>query len=220
VGRGMAIVGLGTLAVIAAAPFDEFWHRTFGRDVDMWSPPHLFAIYGGGILIYLGWTVAAATNVFVLSARLRDALVVFFASGVVSTLIFGMNFYYMMGWSREALFFPLVVCAIVPFALAFTIELQQQKFAATVAALTYTAFALLTFVALRVLGWLPPAFPPWSWPVRWRWTSFAPAREACGRSERRSPRRSSSPKALGCCCSRRRHPRPARLRIRSSAVWC
>ncbi|TMD58457.1 MAG: hypothetical protein E6I87_12355 [Chloroflexi bacterium] len=158
--RGMAIVGLGALAVIAAAPFDEFWHRTFGRDVDMWSPPHLFAIYGGGILIYLGWTVAAATNVFVLSARLRDALVVFFASGVVSTLIFGMNFYYMMGWSREALFFPLVVCAIVPFALAFTIELQQQKFAATVAALTYTAFALLTFVALRVLGWLPPAFPP------------------------------------------------------------
>ena len=36
----------------------------------------------------------------------------------------------------------------------------RQKFAATVAALTYTAFALLTFVALRVLGWLPPAFPP------------------------------------------------------------
>ncbi|OLC56476.1 MAG: hypothetical protein AUH85_06210 [Chloroflexi bacterium 13_1_40CM_4_68_4] len=158
--RGMAIVGFGALAVIAAGPFDELWHRTFGRDVDMWSPPHVFAIYGGGILIYLGWTVAAATNVFGLSSRLRDALVIFFASGIVSTLIFGMNFYYMMGWSREALFYPLLVCATVPFALAFTTELQQERFAATLTALAYAAFALLTFVALRTLGWLPPAFPP------------------------------------------------------------
>jgi hypothetical protein len=123
--RGIAIVGIGALAVIASAPFDDYWHRTFGRDVDMWSPPHIFAIYGGGILIYVGWTIAAATNVFGLAPRVRDGLVVFFASGVVSTVIFGMNFYYMMGWSREAFFYPLAVCAAVPFGLAIASDASR-----------------------------------------------------------------------------------------------
>src|SRR5919198_4157624 len=69
--RGLALVGIGALVAIASGPFDEFWHRTFGRDVDMWSPPHLLAIYGGGTLVYIGWTVTAATNVFGLPARVR-----------------------------------------------------------------------------------------------------------------------------------------------------
>jgi hypothetical protein len=158
--RGLAIVGFGALTVIASAPFDELWHRTFGKDVDMWSPPHIFAIYGGGILIYLGWTVASATNVFALPPRLRDALVVFFASGVVSTLIFGMNFYYMMGWSREALFYPLLVCAMVPLGLGLASELLRSRFGATITAAAYTGFALLTISVLDALGWPAPAFPP------------------------------------------------------------
>ena len=158
--RGLAIVGFGALAVIAAAPFDDFWHRTFGRDVDMWSPPHLFAIYIGAILIYAGWTVASAQDVFGVSPRVRDALVVFFASGVVSTLIFGMNFYYMMGWSREALFYPLLICAAVPFALALATAALHARFAATITAVTYTCFALITITGLTVFGWPAPAFPP------------------------------------------------------------
>lgn len=158
--RGLAVVGIGALMVIAAAPFDDFWHRTFGRDVDMWSPPHLFAIYGGGILIYLGWTIASATNVFGLRPWLRDALVVFFASGVVSTLVFGMNFYYMMGWSREALFYPLAVCAAVPFGLAIAAGTLRWPFAATITALAYTLSAVVTIAVLTASGWPAPAFPP------------------------------------------------------------
>ena len=157
--RGMALVGFGALAVIAAGPFDDLWHRTFGRDVDIWSPPHLFAIYVGGVLVYLGWTVASATNVFGLSPRLRDALVLFFAGGLASTLIFGSNFYYMMGWSREALFYPALVCATVPLALSLASATVRSPFAATITALAYTCLALITFAVLRAFGWPPPAFP-------------------------------------------------------------
>src|SRR2546428_5807541 len=69
--RGMAIVGFGALAVIAAGPFDELWHPTFGRGVDMWSPPPVLSVYGGRSLLYLGGALAPAANVFGPSSRLR-----------------------------------------------------------------------------------------------------------------------------------------------------
>lgn len=37
---------IGALAVIGSAPVDEWWHRAFGRDAVLWSPPHLFAVVG------------------------------------------------------------------------------------------------------------------------------------------------------------------------------
>jgi hypothetical protein len=37
---GMALTGL-------AAPIDDLWHRLFGLDVTLWSPPHLLGIAGG-----------------------------------------------------------------------------------------------------------------------------------------------------------------------------
>ena len=36
----------GPLTVLAA-PIDDLWHRLFGIDVTLWSPPHLLGILGG-----------------------------------------------------------------------------------------------------------------------------------------------------------------------------
>src|SRR5436190_21402189 len=46
---GLALIGFGALVTIAAGPIDNLWHATFGRDVDIWSPPHLVGIAGGAI---------------------------------------------------------------------------------------------------------------------------------------------------------------------------
>src|SRR5436190_5192385 len=54
---GLALIGFGALVTIAAGPFDNLWHATFGRDVDIWSPPHLVGIAGGAIGL-VGWVVA------------------------------------------------------------------------------------------------------------------------------------------------------------------
>jgi len=47
---GYAIVGLGALTMISAAPFDDLWHRLYGIDITIWSPPHLFGVIGAEII--------------------------------------------------------------------------------------------------------------------------------------------------------------------------
>jgi len=46
---GLGLIGIGALVTILAGPFDNLWHSLFGRDVDIWSPPHLAGIAGGAI---------------------------------------------------------------------------------------------------------------------------------------------------------------------------
>jgi hypothetical protein len=56
---GFVLAGCGVLGCVLVAPFDEWWHRLFGLDVTVWSPPHLFAIGAAGA-IRLGGVVALA----------------------------------------------------------------------------------------------------------------------------------------------------------------
>ena len=60
---GLALVGVAAAIVIASAPFDDAWHRAFGRDIDIWSPPHLAGV-AGSALAFVGWSVAFAPGVF------------------------------------------------------------------------------------------------------------------------------------------------------------
>src|SRR3989454_12750140 len=64
--RGFHLAWWGMAVVILAAPIDDLWHRLFGLDVTLWSPPHLLGLAGsqgsnlGGLLIALevyagGW---------------------------------------------------------------------------------------------------------------------------------------------------------------------
>jgi hypothetical protein len=42
--RGLWMIAGGALWFVASAPFDDLWHRLFGLDVTIWSPPHLSLI--------------------------------------------------------------------------------------------------------------------------------------------------------------------------------
>src|SRR5262245_37581532 len=45
--RGFHLAAWGNALTVAAAPIDDLWHRLFGLDVTLWSPPHLLGILGG-----------------------------------------------------------------------------------------------------------------------------------------------------------------------------
>ena len=47
--RGFHLAGWGIALTVLAAPIDDLWHRLFGLDVTLWSPPHLLGIVGAVI---------------------------------------------------------------------------------------------------------------------------------------------------------------------------
>jgi hypothetical protein len=46
---GFHLVWLGMALTIVAAPIDDLWHRLFGIDVTLWSPPHLLGLAGAQV---------------------------------------------------------------------------------------------------------------------------------------------------------------------------
>jgi hypothetical protein len=156
---GLALVGIAAAMVIGSAPLDEAWHRMFGRDVDIWSPPHLAGV-AGSALAFVGWSVAFAPGVFAIPESLRRFLRALMLANVCAVFVFGMNFYYIMSVTREGFFYPLAVALTIPAGLAFGSTLLGGRYGATVTAVTYTGAAFVTYAILAGGGWLAPAFPP------------------------------------------------------------
>jgi hypothetical protein len=47
--RGYHLAWWGIALTILAAPIDDLWHRLFGIDVTLWSPPHLLGLAGAQV---------------------------------------------------------------------------------------------------------------------------------------------------------------------------
>jgi hypothetical protein len=72
--RGFLLSGLGLVLVVLAAPIDDLWHRLFGLDVTLWSPPHLLALFGS-VVSTLGCLLIAVEVYPVRSWTGRAALI-------------------------------------------------------------------------------------------------------------------------------------------------
>jgi len=155
---GIALIGIGALVTILAAPFDNLWHVAFGRDVDIWSPPHLFGIAGGAIGL-AGWTAALAPAVFALDDWLQRFLRLFILRIRCAVSVLSLNCYYIAPVAREALFHPLLIAASIPAVLAIGTLAVPGRWAATATAGAYTVIALVGYGMLAGSGWRAPAFP-------------------------------------------------------------
>src|SRR6267378_4186709 len=47
--RGFHLAAWGIALTVLAAPIDDLWHRLFGIDVTLWSPPHMLGLLGAAI---------------------------------------------------------------------------------------------------------------------------------------------------------------------------
>ena len=56
--RGWHLAGWAIMLTVIAAPIDDLWHRLFGLDVTLWSPPHLLGLAGGVLNAAAGWVIA------------------------------------------------------------------------------------------------------------------------------------------------------------------
>jgi hypothetical protein len=71
---GFHLSAWGIALTVLAAPIDDLWHRLFGIDVTLWSPPHLLGLFGH--VVSSAAALLIAGEVYPHARRLRAAALV------------------------------------------------------------------------------------------------------------------------------------------------
>jgi hypothetical protein len=167
---GAFVMAWGGVAMLTSAPFDNWWHNTYGLDVRIISPPHallslgILSIEAGALLLVLSYmnrsdgpTRKTLSILFVyVGAMMLVALLVFLMEHTDRTQMHLGAFY------RD-------VCLAVPWILVGVSYASGARYAATTMAGIFTAFQL-------ALLWILPLFPavPKLGPVYYPVTHFVP----------------------------------------------
>jgi hypothetical protein len=175
--RGFALAGAGALGAVLSAPFDEAWHRLFGIDVTVWSPPHLFAIGAAGAM-RLGLLVALVDEMALtghtiprvrlcLSWRgvtLAEGVLLMLFSILQGNLLFALGTHEVRAVSRAPGLYPMLASLAVPVVLVAGVRTLGRLGAATLIVLLLLAFQALLRAGLRAADFVLP--PPWPlWPL-------------------------------------------------------
>ncbi len=167
---GAFISAWGGVAMLASAPFDDWWHNAYGLDVRIISPPHM-VLAAGFFGIELGTVMLMLAFMNRAPARLRPALERLFLY-VGGTVLCESLLIKLESISRSdqhnARFFIVVLIGTPAILAALTIA-SDRKWASTTIAAVYSAFALAFL-------WLLPLFPasPKLGPVHHQVTHFIP----------------------------------------------
>ena len=128
--RGFHLAAWGIGLTVLAAPIDDLWHRLFGLDVTLWSPPHLLGILGA-VINSLACLVIAR-EVYPVGSRLRLAALVLTGAmlygGLHLTVDPSTRMAYLHG---GVLFYTLAILSalILPLAHVTTARLSNSRWA-------------------------------------------------------------------------------------------
>ena len=142
----------GALAMVTSAPFDDWWHNAYGLDVKIISPPHAVLAAGmifiqiGAMLLALAWQNRAPEG------RARPLELAFvYAAGVILLMVATFLTEYVYPNDQHAALFYKVTAAVFPVFLVAVARASRLRWAATLAAASYMAVAL-------VMVWVLPLF--------------------------------------------------------------
>lgn len=151
---GFALTALGIIVIMAAAPVDAWWHNTFGKDVLIWSPPHLQLHLGAGMAaIGLLFAVAAqrGRGAFARPWLWRCAMIAVLVD-LVHRGHFALAHYTMLAHARTPDLYPFLVALLVPVVLVAAAR-AVGPWAPTVACLLFLGVAWLMDVMLRIIDY-------------------------------------------------------------------
>jgi hypothetical protein len=167
---GAFICAWGGVAMLASAPFDDWWHNAYGLDVRIISPPHMvlaagfFGIEFGTVMLMLAFMNRA-------HAAVRPAMerLFLYVGGTVLCESLLIKLESISRADQHNARFYFVVLIGTPAILAALTIASGKKWASTIIAAIYSAFAL-GFL------WLLPLFPaePKMGPVHQQVTHFIP----------------------------------------------
>ena len=164
-GQGFAVAMLGSIVQVSAAPLDDLWHRLYGLDVTVWSPPHLMGVAGALVGVY-GMTCALGAGLTRGERRrpptIADVNVVLLFAAALSLSTFALGRLDFRLEMRDALFYPLLAGPLAAIPLVAAARYVDRFGAATAVAIVYTVFrsvAMWIFVGMDAFeNPAPPIF--------------------------------------------------------------
>lgn len=146
----------GALAMLTSAPFDDWWHNTYGLDVKILSPPH--ALLGLGMIII---QFGALISVSSLQNRLQAALtgktknhlewMYAFSSGFLLVMLFVIGSEYFFPYRMRSLLPYQIAATLFPFIIIAVAYAAPYRWAATKMTAVYT-------LLMAAMVWILPLF--------------------------------------------------------------
>jgi hypothetical protein len=168
---GAFICAWGGFAMIASAPFDDWWHNAYGLDVKILSPPHV-ALAIGMVAVEIGAMVLIAAGMSRAEGKARRGLELLFL--YVNSMILVALLVLVLEFTHRVFLHTAIayrsICILTPIVLAIASRATALRWAATTVSGIYTAFVL-------ALLWILPLFPaePKLGPVMHEVKQFIPA---------------------------------------------
>ena len=167
---GAFIAAWGGAMMLTSAPFDNWWHNAYGLDVKIFSPPHV-VLDGGVLAIQIGALVLIASARNRASGVLRRKLdwLLLLLGGMITmlalTVVWESTYRVLMHTAQCYR----AVAIVVPVVLAAFSQISEHRWARTIVAGVYTAYAM-------IMLWIFPFFPatPKLGPVYQRITHMVP----------------------------------------------
>jgi hypothetical protein len=146
--RGFHLAAWGIAVTILAAPIDDLWHRLFGIDVTLWSPPHLMGILG---VVINGWAcLTIAREVYPAGSRVRFAAMAVTGAGLYGSLHLTVDPTFRLAYLYGGVgfySFAILGALMLPLALVPTARVSGNRWAPIVA---LVVVALVGMAGLRV----------------------------------------------------------------------
>jgi len=140
---GAFIAAWGGIAMITSAPFDDWWHRAYGLDVKIMSPPHVLLIAGmvavefGTLVLILGQMNRAAGK-----AKEKLDWLFLYVGAMIVVCICILVFEYTLRIYMHSGYFYRVVAIAIPGVLAGVAKASGRRWAATTVIGIYSVFLI------------------------------------------------------------------------------
>jgi len=149
--RGFHLAAWGIALTVLAAPIDDLWHRLFGLDVTLWSPPHLLGLLGA-MINTLG-CFRIAREVYPATNRVALAAVVCTGTILYIGLHFALQPSFRIAYLNGGVLFHLyamLASLVLPLALVATAQLSGVRWTPAVVMVGAVALGLVGMQIARV----------------------------------------------------------------------
>ncbi|MDB5008680.1 MAG: hypothetical protein JWQ84_2710 [Mucilaginibacter sp.] len=150
----------GAIAMLTSAPFDDWWHNTYGLDVVILSPPHTLLAIGIG-MIQLGAMVTVLSSLHSAKSEnvtLQKLLFIISAGLLLTSFYVLFSEYLNRSRSHSALCYQ-VAAILFPMFLIAVVRASKMRWAATATAAVHMSVLLLMLWILPLFHAVPRLGP-------------------------------------------------------------